>query len=424
MTASVNDARISNKGRVELEISVPPTDIASFMDECEEELALRGGIDPKLGRDGLVARFDEERLAQLVEEWVMDRFGTEMLSASENPLVGFPQFVLVSNDYPTGPFVFQAASYELPAGTLSSDEPVVMGPEAREATDEAIDKALKSLLRAYGARRAGDEVRPVKPGDTVKIDAVVTAGGVRVETFCRKGASLVLDHSTMPAGFVDQIVGMSPGEHKEFTFTTPAVEGIAPAESFDAAVDLKAIFIVDEPKLTTAWIKSRFPGLNTVDDLRDAMAENLAGRAGGLPNKENAIDAALFERLDVEVDDELLDFVVAGIVREESKRAQSQGLDLETVCAANGDTLEEFLAKVRETALRDVKLSVALDLLYAAKGFELRESDIDFVFDQMAPGQAAEMRRSYILSGRLHLAEELAQRAKARRWLDETAKLA
>lgn len=424
MTVSVNAARISDKGRVELEISVPATDVASFMDECEEELALRGGIDAKLGREGLVARYGEERLGQLVEEWVMDRFGTETLSASENPLVGFPQFFLVSNGYPEGPFVFQAASYEVPKGALSSVEPLVLGPEAREATDEDIDRALKSLVRAYSARRAGDEVRPVKLGDTVKVDVEASAGGVRVETFCRKGDALLLDYTAMPASFIDQVVGMSPGERKSFSFTTPSVEGIAPEESFDAEVDLRAIFIVDEPELTAKWIQGRFPNMSGIDDLRAAMAQNLADRAGGLPNKENAIDSALFERLDIEVPDEVVDFVVAGVEREEAKRAHARGLDLEAACAANGEALEEFRAKLRATALRDVKLSSALDALYAAKGFELHESDINLIFEQMAPGQAIEMRRSFILSGRLHLAEELAQRAKARRWLDETATLA
>ena len=88
-----------------------------------------------------------------------------------------------------------------------------------------------------------------------------------------------------------------------------------------------------------------------------------------------------------------------------------------------GITPEEYHANLRATAIRDLKLSIALDALYAAKDFTLNESDIDMIFEQMAPGRGAEMKHGYILSGRLHLAEEMAQRAKARRWLSETAKL-
>lgn len=424
MTISVTDARISDKGRLELQISAPATDVASLLDECEAELARAGGIAADSTHDDLVARYGEERLKELTAECLMDRIGTEMLGASENPLVGFPQFFLIENGYPEGPLVFQVATYEMPKGTLASAEPLEIGPEARVPSDEAVEKAISSLMRTYMAQRVTDDDREVEYGDTVKVDVEARAGGVPVSTFSRTASSMKVDYATMPKDFVDQVVGMRPGEEKDVSFTVPAIEGICPEERFDATVRVKALYYVDVPEPTPKWIQGKFPNLKGIDDLRAAMAQNLVQRAGGLPNKEDAIDAALFERLSVEVPDELVDFITEGIKRGEAQRMHAQGLGLEQFCAANGTTPAEYQAMLRETAIRDLKLSVALDALYAMKGFTLSESDVDMIFEQMAPGHSREMKHSYIMSGRLYLAEEMAQRAKARRWLDETAKLA
>lgn len=424
MAANVTDARISNKGRVELQISVPATDVASVLGECENELARKGGIIPDGKRETLVARYGEERLNKLTDAWIMDRFGTETLAASENPLVGFPRFYLVENGYPEGPFVFQAVSYELPHGELSSVKPVEVGPEARVPSEESVDKAMKSLVRAYTAQRVTDENRPIEFGDTVKVDIEVSAGGVRVESFTKRATSLKVDYTTMPRSFIDHVVGMRPGEEKEFSFTVPAIGDICDEERFDAKVAVIALYYVDEPKLTQKWIEGKFPGMKTADDLRNAMAQSLVQRAGGVPSMEDAIDAALFERLTVEIPDELVDFVAAGVERAECESMHAQGLGLQEFCEANDTTPEKWRARLHQMVMRDVKLSVALDELYTAKGFTLTEGDLDRFFEQMAPGLGAEMKYGYTMSGRLPLAEEMAQRAKIRRWLAETATVA
>ena len=423
MATTVTDARISDHGRVELQISVPPTDVASLLDECENELARAGGIIPDGQRSTLVARYGEERLKKLTQEWLMDRIGTETFGASENPLVGFSEYILVEDGYPEGPFVFQAVTYELPKGTLSSADPVKLGPSARTPSKPAIDKAIKSLLRAYTAQRVSDEKRAVKYGDTIKADVEVSAGGVPVTTFSKKASSVKIDYSAMPASFVDQVVGMRPGETKEFSFTVPAYKDICDEESFDAKVTVLSLYFVDEPKLTPKWIQGKFPGLKTEEDLRNAMAQNLTQRAGGMPNKEDAIDEVLFERLDTIIPVELVDFVARCMQRAEIKRIHDQGFDLEDYCKANDMTVVDFKTKMCDTAIRDIRLSIALDALYTAKEFTLSESDLDMFFDFMAPGRGAELRYGYTMSGRLYLAEEMAQRGKARRWLNETAKL-
>ena len=423
MPAKVMDARKSDKGRVELQVSVPPTDVAFVMDECEEQLARTGGIIPGT-RDDLVARYGEERLGKLIDEWLMERFGTEVLGSSENPLIGFSQFYLVENGYPEGPLVFQIVAYELPKGTLSSNRPLIIGHEACRPSDESIDSAIQSLMRAYSAQRTSDEQRPAKLGDTVKADIEISAGGVPIVSLSKRATSLKLDYATMPQSFIDQVVGMSPGDVKEFTYTVPAIEGACDEELLDAKVTLKALYFVDEPKPTAAWIQGKFPGLKTLDDLRFAMAQNIAQRAGGLPSKEDAIDNALFARLDVEIPDEMVDFAFEGVKRAEGQRIHAQGIGLDSYCLANGTTPEEHYAKLRKTVERDLKLSVALDAMYAARDMTLVESDLDALFEQMVPGRGAEMKHGYTMSGRLYLAEEMAQRAKVRRWLHETAELA
>lgn len=424
MAISVTDARISDKGRIELQISASATDVAGYLNECEEELARTGGIIPDGRRETLVARYGGERLQQLTNDWLMDRIGVETLGSSENTLVGFQQFALVENGYPEGPFIFQVATYELPKGTLSSADPLMISKDlARMAKEDDIDHAMKSLKRAYASQRVVGDVRPVKLGDTVKVDIEITAGGVNVAAMSKKGTALKLDYLKWPANFIDQLVGMQPGDEKDFSFFIPGIDGIAPDERFDAHVNLVALYFVDEPQFTPTWIQGKFPGLKNEADLRNAMAKNVANRWGGYPSIEDAMDVELFSRLSVEIPDELVEFVVDGVWRAELQRIHQQNMDLEMYCASEGTTPEAFREKVRANAERDLKITIALDALYEMKGFTLKESDVDTIFEQMAPGRAAEMKHSYILSGRLRLVEEIAQRAKARRWLGEESRL-
>ena len=71
MAISVMDARISNKGRVELQISALPTDVAGLLDECEAELAQSGGV--VYDGNGIV---EAKHSQAALEKRVAERLGT------------------------------------------------------------------------------------------------------------------------------------------------------------------------------------------------------------------------------------------------------------------------------------------------------------------------------------------------------------
>ena len=80
------------------------------------------------------------------------------------------------------------------------------------------------------------------------------------------------------------------------------------------------------------------------------------------------------------------------------------------------------MLEVMEGARKSVMRDIALDELFKAKGFVLSREDIDRVFDLLAEEESGlSMKRDFVLSGRMHLVEEIARREKAHAWLVETA---
>ena len=414
------DERTLGDGSIVLTMASPFFEVASVMDECEDQLALQGGLDEGASRADLEARYGKANFEALVCDWLMRNLGNKVIGSRGRSLAGRPEFTLVKNGYPEGDLLFESKLFELPEGRLSSIDPVEITACDLRASKEEIDKEVEALARRYAQRRDSDIVRPVEYNDVAKLDVEIKAGGVVVPRLSRKGAYLRVVSTAMPESFIDEIVGMVPGETKSFFFLAPK-----PNAAFDGEVDLyeakvTILCLCDTvvPDVTDAWVARTFPGLSAVSELRTAVSESVSDACG----IDDAVDAALMERLDIELLDALVKFVASGLIRDHRNYLNGRGMSLKSFCSARGCTEEEYMLEAMEDARRQIMRDVALDELFRMKGLTLSREDIDEVFDSLADDEdGLSMKRSFVLSGRIHLAEEVARRKKAHAWLVETA---
>ena len=420
MKTKIIDEQVLEDGSVVLTIASPFLEVASVLDKCESQLALRGGLKEGASRADLEARYGKGNLDTLVCDWLMQDLGGKVIGARQCSLAGRPEFSLVKNGYPEGDFLFESRLFELPKGALSSVDPVAVAACDLRISDEEIDERIKALALQRAKRYDTDIIRPVEYDDVVKLDVEIKAGGAVVPRLSRNETYLRVVASAMPESFIDEVVGMVPGETKSFVFLAPKPNAAFDGEidSYEAKVTILCLCDMATPKITDAWVAGNFPGISTTADLRLAISDSV----DSAQKLDDAVDAALVERLDVELSDSLVDFVASGMFRDCRASFNSQGMSMKAFCSVRGCTEEEYMLEVMEGARKSVMRDIALDELFKAKGFVLSREDIDRVFDLLAEEESGlSMKRDFVLSGRMHLVEEIARREKAHAWLVETA---
>lgn len=423
MGVSIVDEVALDGGGVELILAAPCVEVAGLLDDCERDLALRGGLSESPSRASLISRYGEQRFKALCVDWLMETLGGEAIASLRFPLAAPPQYSLIDNRYPEGDFTFKATVFELPRGTLVSVDPVVLDSSLLSVSEDEVDEALHAFMRAHAKRVDSDENRPVEYGDTIKANVVVLRNEMVIDAYSKAELYFVVRYENMPRSFVDEVVGMRPGEAKSFAFSVPEFgeETVEGHGSYDASVKVLCLCDLQEPALSDEWVMGNVPGLSSSAGLKRAMVDYVRESVKKKNLLRSAAEDALLSRLEVNLSENLVAFVEREALRENERRLSAQGLDRETFCSLRGIAESCYDQYVRSEALRNLKLSIALDDLFRQRELVLSREDVDAVFEAVSPGDALSEKRACILKGRIHLAEEMARREKARTWLLETA---
>ncbi len=163
---------------------------------------------------------------------------------------------------------------------------------------------------------------------------------------------------------------------------------------------------------------------DTLAELREDLFKRTAERKraqAALALQEQAIDA-LVELVSDEPPAALVDPEANQLLHNFAHRLANQRVRLEDYLAAIGQAPDEFVAELREQAIRQVKADLALRALAAAEDIEVEESDVD---EEIVAAAAqnnttpASLRESLERDGRLAELRSQLKRAKALRWLVE-----
>lgn len=165
-------------------------------------------------------------------------------------------------------------------------------------------------------------------------------------------------------------------------------------------------------------------GVESVDDLRRQVAEAIGKQRVAQEDdlKERRCIEALGERVHGEVPQAYINYTRDDILRDFYKSLQRSGQTFDSFLAAQGATREQFDADVLAQATEIAAQSLALDALFAEKGFSVEEADIDAEFDAVPDSAAA--KEQWAERGQIGVLREAIARRKATKWLVETAEVA
>ena len=175
-------------------------------------------------------------------------------------------------------------------------------------------------------------------------------------------------------GFINGIVGMTPGETKEVeahfpeTYPQPTVAG----RKAVFTITLKELKEKELPELDDEFAKE-VSDFETLAELRQSMEERFTKEASDKTraNQEEALLTALLEQVTADIPETLIDREITSMVQQTAIQLQNQGIDVRKLFS------QELVARLREQsrpeAMTRIKRTLALGEI--AKREEIKASD-------------------------------------------------
>lgn len=306
---------------------------------------------------------------------------------------------------------------------LSSYEPVRVMETPVQVTDEMIEAQLAREL----ARFASFEDAPgaAKEGEVLRVDMTVTVNGQVEPSLTGKDMSVLLSREMEPAGFVEGVTGMLPGEQRSFSFEAADSQNpSAVPDSFQVQVYLKEKRRRTVPQLTDEFVRERLSqSCRTVGEFREQVRAYLAEqqRRERDARREQLATAELGKRLVGVIPDEQIEEARDGIVESLMADLTASGMTLAQFMQQQGMTERQFQMTVTMQARESIRQGRALDALSEHLGVLVDDAARARALAELAPGNEDEARQRCDEQDGWDIVDTMARRMAARDWLMETA---
>lgn len=250
-----------------------------------------------------------------------------------------------------------------------------------EVSEEELKQEINNLLqqRISYVEKENESVL----GDTVNIDFEGFVDGVAFEGGKAEGYDLELGSGSFIPGFEEQLVGYKSGDDVDVNVTFPE-EYHAENLKGKAAVFKCKIHSVKEkvtPEFNQDFAMSN--GFNTIQELENAITQHIYSRKQGEAN--NAYIAKLcdhiVENATIEVEDELVDAKVNDMIKFYESNMAQYGITLENYVQMMGMDIEAFKLKLRDDAIKAVKIDLIYDYIATSEKFDVTEEEVKTELD-------------------------------------------
>ena len=414
--------------RKNLNVEIPSTDVDAEIDRVSRKYGQAARI-PGFRPGKVPRRIIEARMGgaaalrgEAIREVLPDFYARAVTDTEVDP-IDQPEIDITSGDE-GGAVSFDAVVLVRPTVAIPGYRGLVVTLPSLAVTDEEVTAQLDRLRATSG--ELVEVGRPAKDGDQVTIDVHGTRHGVAAaegDDLDAEDFLYEVGSGGIAPGLDEQLRGAKPGDILAFDAPGPGPEG--GTVSFRVLVkEVKELVL---PDLTDEWAQeaSEFSTVEELTaDLRARLTEQHRARAR-YALEPRAVEA-LVELVTEEIPTQLVDEEFRERIHDLGHRLEGQGMNLGEFVRATGQTVEEFLDGMRESALRSVKADLALRALADAEEIEVTDEELDE--DLAATGERLEMdvdqvRERLERSGRLATVRSEQRKAKALRWLVERVEL-
>lgn len=372
-----------------IELSASADELASIkqkvLKKLQPQVRVSGFREGKVPLEVVEKNLDSQRLqSEFIDEAVNTLYiavlREERLRPVGQPKVEITKFV---------PFTVLDVKLELPVVGevhLPNYKKLTAKKQPQKIEAKQINEVLENLRT-----RAAEKVevnRSAKSGDEAWIDfAGVDAKGEAVKGADGKDYPLALGSKTFIPGFEDNVVGMKPGEQKEFTVTFPKDYGAKALQNAKVTftVKLNKLMEVKKAKLDDELAKKVGPFKTLVElkaDIKKQLEHELRHK------EERDWEAALVEELakktKVEIPENLIAEQEEAVISEVKQNIVQRGLTYQEYIKQLGVDEDEYRkTEVRQEAERRIKAGLILSEIADIEGIDVSAEELEARILQM-----------------------------------------
>jgi trigger factor len=253
-----------------------------------------------------------------------------------------------------------------------------------EAGDNQIEVQLKMIQKNMATQQNVEMERPVQVDDFVLIHYEGFKDGKPFdETRRTENFTLKIGAGTIAKGFDDELLGMKPGEQKEFSISFPDDYFNPKLSGLTLSFKVELIQIREEilPEINDEFSK-KLGNYNNLDEVKAILRENL--ESGIVKRVEQELNEqifqALIEKSDFQVPDAMINMELENIIAETEQSLHYQNMSLENL----GMTRETLAERYRDTAEKQVRRHLILDKIIDQEKLDLTDEEMEKGFQDMA----------------------------------------
>lgn len=249
-----------------------------------------------------------------------------------------------------------------------------------------VKKELASM-QERNARVVTVDDRKAKKNDIAVIDFEGFVDGVAFDGGKGENYELTLGSGQFIPGFEDQIIGHKTGDEFDVTVTFPT--GYTPELAGKEAVFkvvLHEIKMKELPALDDDFAKDVDDEVDTLAELKKKIKAELSDKKKEDVEKdfESAVLEKVVDLVEGEIPEVMFDNKVEDDVKDYENRLAQQGIPLDTYLQYMGTNRESFKESMRDNAVKQVKLQLAVEKIAELEKIEATDEEAEAQLKEMA----------------------------------------
>lgn len=399
------------------------------MGRAAKRLALPGFRRGKVPLKMAKKYISVENLGSDVVEDVVPQAYDEALRQNDLQPISQPRWELVQRE-PGKELIFKVSFEVRPHLEIVDYLGVELKNEREEITDEHVEKAIDEIRSSRAQLVDVTAERALQEDDLALVDYSSTLDGKVVEGGAASNYLLEVRRDHFIPGFVDNLVGVKPGEEKEFDITFP--EDYPNAELAGKLVHfnfkLEKIKTREMPEANDEFAKSVSP-FETIEELRKELRERLEG----------GVERKVREQVAIKIIDRLMPQVGNDVVpkslhtyrtRVEYNRRLQQleqsGLTLERLLADRNIDQQQWVMELSVMGMLESRVEILLESIAKKESLHPSDDEIEELLQVEAANRGItvpQLRASIEKDGSQDLIRYALLRAKVMDFLFDSAKV-
>jgi trigger factor len=381
-----------------VQIQVPQADVAKELDsaylQLKKNAKVKGFRPGKTPRSVLERMFHKDVHADVVNTLIQNTF-IEAVKQESLAFIGTPDIDPPELN-PDGPFIYEITMELKPELADIKFEGVELKKTLYAMSEAEVDKQIELLQKQLAESQPIEEDRAAADGDHAVIDYEGFKDGEPFEqTQKTENYTLKIGRKMISEDFDKQIIGMKPGEKKDFPVTFPEDyhnKDLANVE-ITFTVTLKELRQEVIPEADDELAK-KLGNFQTLEDVKVAIRSNL--QEGYDKRSEQEIQEQIFEKLlteKFELPETLVKFELDGIISDTESRFSQSNVTLDQL----GLSREKLEEQYRDVAENQVRRHLFLSKIIEQENMELPEETLNAEYETLSQtvGQPVEFIKEY-----------------------------